>query len=50
MSSDRLDWYQGGEYVITDRAGTPIHPEWYSDEFRRLLRRAGTQSQGLANR
>jgi integrase len=37
----RLDWYQGGEYVITDEAGTPVHPEWYSDEFGRLLRRAG---------
>ena len=36
-----LDWYQGGEYVIIDQAGTPVHPEWYSDEFRRLLRRAG---------
>jgi integrase len=36
-----LDWYQGGEYVITNEAGTPVHPEWYSDEFRRLLRRAG---------
>ena len=36
-----LDWYQGGEYVITDQAGTPVHPEWYSDEFGRLLRRAG---------
>jgi hypothetical protein len=36
-----LDWYQGGEYVIIDEAGTPVHPEWYSDEFRRLLRRAG---------
>jgi integrase len=35
-----LDWYQGGEYVITDEAGTPVHPEWYSDEFGRLLRRA----------
>jgi integrase len=22
-------------------AGTPVHPEWYSDEFGRLLRRAG---------
>ena len=29
------------EYVITDEAGTPVHPEWYSDEFGRLLRRAG---------
>jgi hypothetical protein len=36
-----LGWYRGGEYVIADQAGTPVHPEWYSDEFRRLLRRAG---------
>jgi integrase len=36
-----LAWYQGGEYVITDAAGTPVHPEWYTDEFGRLLRRAG---------
>jgi integrase len=36
-----LEWYRGGEYVVTDAAGTPVHPEWYSDEFRRLLRRAG---------
>ncbi len=36
-----LDWYQGSEYVITNEAGTPVHPEWYSDKFRRLLRRAG---------
>jgi hypothetical protein len=28
-----LDWYQGGEYMITDEADTPVHPEWYSDEF-----------------
>lgn len=38
---DALGWYQGGEYVITDQLGTPVHPEWYSDEFGRLLRRAG---------
>jgi integrase len=37
----KLDWHQGGEYVITDEAGLPVHPEWYSDEFGRLLRRAG---------
>ena len=36
-----LDWYQGGEYVITGEAGSPVHSEWYSDEFGRLLRRAG---------
>ena len=27
--------------MITDQAGTPVHPEWYSDEFGRLLKRAG---------
>ena len=36
-----LGWYQGGEYLITDELGMPVHPEWYSDEFRRLLKRAG---------
>jgi len=36
-----LDWYRGGGYVITDQAGTPVHPEWYFDEFGRLLKRAG---------
>jgi integrase len=36
-----LDWYSGGEYVVTDEVGTPVHPEWYSDEFGRLLKRAG---------
>jgi len=35
-----LDWYQGGEYLITDELGMPMHPQWYSDEFRRLLKRA----------
>jgi hypothetical protein len=38
---DVLDWYQGGEYAITDELGIPVHPEWYSDEFGRLLKRAG---------
>jgi integrase len=36
-----FDWYQDGEYLITDELGMPVHPEWYSDEFRRLLKRAG---------
>jgi integrase len=36
-----LDWYRGGEYVIINEADIPVHPEWYSDEFGRLLRRAG---------
>jgi integrase len=36
-----LDWHQGGEYLITDELGMPVHPEWYSDEFGRLLKRTG---------
>ena len=37
-----LDWYTAGdEYVVTDELGIPLHPEAYSDEFTRLLRRAG---------
>ncbi len=35
-----LDWYDGGEYVATDELGMPVHPEWYSDEFGRILRAA----------
>jgi len=38
---DTLDWYRGSKYVITDELGMTVHPEWYSDEFVRLLRRAG---------
>lgn len=34
-----LDWYQGGEYVVTNELGIPVRPEWYSDEFGRLLKR-----------
>ncbi|HLH58144.1 MAG TPA: tyrosine-type recombinase/integrase, partial [Streptosporangiaceae bacterium] len=38
---DALDWYaQGDEYVVTDQLGIPVHPEWYSDEFSRLLKLA----------
>lgn len=28
-------------FVVVDELGHPVHPEWYSDEFRRLARRAG---------
>ena len=36
-----LDWCTaGGEYVVTGELGIPVHPEWYSDEFGRLLKRA----------
>jgi len=39
---DNLDWYAAGdEYVVTDALGIPMHPESYSDEFTRLLMRAG---------
>jgi integrase len=38
---DDLDWYApGDERVVTDELGVPVHPEWYSDEFGRLLKRA----------
>jgi integrase len=37
-----LDWYiEGDEYVVTGELGIPIDPQSYSDEFTRLLRRAG---------
>ena len=37
-----LGWYTPwDEYVITDELGVPVHPEWYSDEFARLLKRVG---------
>ena len=32
---------RGDEYLITDEPGVPVHPEWYSDEFARLLKRMG---------
>lgn len=38
---DELDWYTPGDsYVVTDELGMPVHPEWYTDEFTRLLRQA----------
>ncbi|GAA1711057.1 site-specific integrase [Kribbella yunnanensis] len=37
-----LDWYTAGDaYVVTDSLGMPVHPEWYSDEFGRILKQAG---------
>jgi integrase len=31
-------------YVVVDELGEPVHPEWYSDEFRRLSKRAGVKT------
>jgi integrase len=37
-----LDWYVAGdEYVVIDELGVPVHPEASSDEFTRMLKRAG---------
>jgi integrase len=30
--------YDASGYVVTDELGAPVHPEWYSDEFGRILR------------
>jgi integrase len=30
--------YDSSGYVVTDELGAPVHPEWYSDEFGRILR------------
>ncbi len=39
---DAHDWYAPGDaYIATDALGIPVHPEWYSDEFGRILRQAG---------
>jgi integrase len=37
-----LAWHAAGdEYVVSDELGIPLHPESYSDEFTRMLKRAG---------
>ena len=28
-------------WVVVDELGEPVHPEWYSDEFKRVRKRAG---------
>jgi hypothetical protein len=32
--------YRAGGYVVTDELCRPVDPEWYSDEWARLTRRA----------
>lgn len=37
-----LGWYTAGDdYIVVDELGIPVHPETYSDDFTRLLMRAG---------
>ncbi|WP_344107122.1 site-specific integrase, partial [Nocardiopsis rhodophaea] len=36
-----LNWYVRGTYLVTDELGMPVHPEWYSGEFGRILRAVG---------
>ncbi|HEX4062343.1 MAG TPA: tyrosine-type recombinase/integrase, partial [Streptosporangiaceae bacterium] len=43
-----LGWYTpGDEYIVTDELGLPLYPEFYSDEFARLLNRAALPKIGL---
>jgi integrase len=35
------EWYEGGEYIVVDELGMPIHPERFSDEFDSILKAAG---------
>lgn len=45
---DDLGWYTpGDEYIVTDDLGIPLYPEFYSDEFARLLKRASLPKIGL---
>ena len=33
--------YANSGYVVADELVRPVHPEWHSDEFRRIYLRAG---------
>jgi integrase len=35
--------YEAGSYLAADELGRPVHPEWYTDEFRRVAARAGVR-------
>lgn len=41
LAGDGWSPMPGEEYVVTDELGVPVHPDWYSDEFGRQLKRAG---------
>jgi integrase len=35
--------YRASGYIVTDELGAAVHPEWYSDEFHRIAKRAGVR-------
>lgn len=35
--------HEASGWVVDDELGRPVHPEWYSDEFGRVARRAGVK-------
>ena len=35
--------YGPSGHVVVDELGAPVHPEWYSDEFGRVSKRAGVK-------
>jgi integrase len=35
--------YEPAGHVVVDELGSPVHPEWYSDEFGRVAKRAGVK-------
>ena len=37
---DELDWYTPGDrYLVVDKLGIPVNPNWYSSEFHRIRER-----------
>jgi integrase len=35
--------YRASGYIVADELGAAVHPEWYSDEFHRIAKRAGVR-------
>lgn len=35
--------YRASGYIVADELGAAVHPEWYSDEFHRVAKRAGVR-------
>jgi integrase len=49
MTAARLTACAASGYIVTDELGAPVHPDWYSDEFHRLRKRAGIARITLRN-